>query len=148
VLWLSPQATDHEASKAAQVAAEDAYDRVADAQEAVLAGTCLLDDMLLSDSTVLLPNHASAPTDSTGEQNQSCWCLQGRRLTRCIYRCRRYKDSSDRVGSAVAPLLHLRDGCLCSGVGRRLCRQCHHPPWPARCFGLRLLGVILSVTWS
>lgn len=32
------QATDHEASKAAQVAAEDAYDRVADAQEAVLAG--------------------------------------------------------------------------------------------------------------
>lgn len=35
---LDALATDHEASKAAQVAAEDAYDRVADAQEAVLAG--------------------------------------------------------------------------------------------------------------
>lgn len=44
MLWLAlaEQATDHEASKAAQVAAEDAYDRVADAQEARLAGACAL----------------------------------------------------------------------------------------------------------
>lgn len=35
-------ATDHEASKAAAVAAEDAYDRIADAQEALLAGAHLV----------------------------------------------------------------------------------------------------------
>lgn len=34
--------TDFEAMKAAEAAAEDAYDRVADAQEAQLLGACIL----------------------------------------------------------------------------------------------------------
>lgn len=81
-----------------------------------------------------LPGPAAALTQCTREHTAEMhWQLC--RLTSCMRWCRqrRWTQPSDRVRAAAAPLLHVCDGCLHSGPGRRLCCQCHHPPWPARC---------------